>query len=157
MSRSPSKSPPSIYGHRPQHRRRNHRSCHRGEESETIMFGMEPYEIATLLNERSAMLESTKKGFSPLIEQENQARQCGSEAPVSKMGIEENPIDRDVLDILPNSRLKQVIETQKPVQDRDVRINGLELVFNEVPIHLKRETSSERLRHSATNRSEALS
>lgn len=29
----------------------------------TIMFGMEPYEIATLLNERSAMLESTKEGI----------------------------------------------------------------------------------------------
>ena len=54
------------------------------------------------------------------------------------MGIEENPIDRDVTDILPNNRLKQVIDTQKPVLDRDVRINGLELVFNEVPIHLKK-------------------
>lgn len=59
------------------------------------------------------------------------------------MGINENPIDQDVSNLLPNNRLKQVIETKKPVNDRDVRINGLELVFNEVPIHLKKATSSE--------------
>ena len=29
---------------------------------------------------------------------------------------------------------------RKPLQDRDIRINGLELVFNEVPIHLKGQT-----------------
>ena len=28
-----------------------------------IMYGLEPYEIATLLEERSAMLESTKEGI----------------------------------------------------------------------------------------------
>ncbi|MCY7780664.1 malate sensor histidine kinase MalK [Bacillus haynesii] len=105
----------------------------------TIMFGMEPYEIATLLNERSAMLESTKEGILA-VDRTGKIKLANAEAKrlFQKMGIEENPIDRDVIDILPNSRLKQVIETQKPVQDRDVRINGLELVFNEVPIHLKK-------------------
>ncbi|MFN2744063.1 MULTISPECIES: malate sensor histidine kinase MalK [unclassified Bacillus (in: firmicutes)] len=105
----------------------------------TIMFGMEPYEIATLLNERSAMLESTKEGILA-VDQNGKIKLANAEAKrlFKKMGIDENPIDRDVSELLPNTRLKQVINTQQPVNDRDVRINGLELVFNEVPIHLKK-------------------
>ncbi|EME72958.1 malate sensor histidine kinase MalK [Bacillus sonorensis] len=105
----------------------------------TIMFGMEPYEIATLLNERSAMLESTKEGILA-VDQKGRIKLANAEAKrlFKKMGINENPIDQDVSNLLPNNRLKQVIETKKPVNDRDVRINGLELVFNEVPIHLKK-------------------
>ncbi|MED1739554.1 malate sensor histidine kinase MalK [Bacillus swezeyi] len=105
----------------------------------TIMFGMEPYEIATLLNERSAMLESTKEGILA-VDRTGRIKLANAEAKrlFKKMGIDENPINRDVGELLPNSRLKQVIETQNPVNDRDVRINGLELVFNEVPIHLKK-------------------
>ncbi|ATH92958.1 histidine kinase [Bacillus glycinifermentans] len=105
----------------------------------TIMFGMEPYEIATLLNERSAMLESTKEGILA-VDQNGRIKLANAEAKrlFKKMGINESPIDQDVSTLLPNSRLKQVIETKKPLNDRDVRINGLELVFNEVPIHLKK-------------------
>lgn len=105
----------------------------------TIMFGMEPYEIATLLNERSAMLESTKEGILA-VDQSGSIKLANAEAKrlFKKMGINESPIDQDVSTLLPNSRLKQVIETKKPLNDRDVRINGLELVFNEVPIHLKK-------------------
>ncbi|MCY7707577.1 Spo0B domain-containing protein, partial [Bacillus safensis] len=47
--------------------------------------------------------------------------------------------EQDVQTLLPSSGLKQVIETRKPLLDRDVRMNGLELVFNEVPITVKGE------------------
>lgn len=106
-----------------------------------IMYGLEPYEIATLLEERSAMLESTKEGILA-VDALGKIKLANAEAKrlFIKMGIPTNPVDQDVNDILPKSRLKQVIDTKKPLQDRDVRINGLELVFNEVPIHLKGQT-----------------
>ncbi|MBT2575614.1 sensor histidine kinase [Bacillus sp. ISL-51] len=106
-----------------------------------IMYGLEPYEIATLLEERSAMLESTKEGILA-VDAHGKIKLANAEAKrlFIKMGIPTNPVDQDVNDILPKSRLKQVIETKKPLQDRDIRINGLELVFNEVPIHLKGQT-----------------
>lgn len=106
-----------------------------------IMYGLEPYEIATLLEERSAMLESTKEGILA-VDARGKIKLANAEAKrlFIKMGIPTNPVDQDVNDILPKSRLKQVIETKKPLQDRDIRINGLELVFNEVPIHLKGQT-----------------
>lgn len=50
-----------------------------------------------------------------------------------------DPREQDVQALLPSSGLKQVIETRKPLLDRDVRMNGLELVFNEVPITVKGE------------------
>ncbi|MER2458368.1 two-component system sensor histidine kinase MaeL [Bacillus subtilis] len=106
-----------------------------------IMYGLEPYEIATLLEERSAMLESTKEGILA-VDEHGKIKLANAEAKrlFVKMDINTNPIDQDVDDILPKSRLKKVIETKKPLQDRDVRINGLELVFNEVPIQLKGQT-----------------
>ncbi|MCY7673330.1 Spo0B domain-containing protein, partial [Bacillus altitudinis] len=55
------------------------------------------------------------------------------------MGIMVDPREQDVQALLPSSGLKQVIETRKPLLDRDVRMNGLELVFNEVPITVKGE------------------
>ncbi|MDM5303060.1 two-component system sensor histidine kinase MaeL [Bacillus subtilis] len=106
-----------------------------------IMYGLEPYEIATLLEERSAMLESTKEGILA-VDEHGKIKLANAEAKrlFVKMGINTNPFDQDVNDILPKSRLKKVIETKKPLQDRDLRINGLELVFNEVPIQLKGQT-----------------
>ncbi|MCY8825244.1 malate sensor histidine kinase MalK [Bacillus atrophaeus] len=106
-----------------------------------IMYGLEPYEIATLLQERSAMLESTKEGILA-VDESGKIKLANAEAKrlFIKMGILVNPIDQDVNAVLPKSRLKQVIETKKPLQDRDIRINGLELVFNEVPIQLKGQT-----------------
>ena len=60
-----------------------------------------------------------------------------------------DPREQDVQALLPSSGLKQVIETRKPLLDRDVRMNGLELVFNEVPITVKGKLS-ERLQPSVT-------
>ncbi|AOZ89506.1 two-component system sensor histidine kinase DcuS [Bacillus xiamenensis] len=105
-----------------------------------IMFGLEPDEIATLLKERSAMLESTKEGILA-VDQHGKIKLANAEAKrlFHNMGIMVDPREQDVQALLPSSGLKQVIETRKPLLDRDVRMNGLELVFNEVPITVKGE------------------
>ncbi|MGE6629891.1 malate sensor histidine kinase MalK [Bacillus sp. NPDC077027] len=105
-----------------------------------IMFGLEPDEIATLLKERSAMLESTKEGILA-VDQHGKIKLANAEAKrlFHNMGIMIEPNEQDVQALLPSSGLKQVIETRKPLLDRDVKMNGLELVFNEVPITVKGE------------------
>lgn len=105
-----------------------------------LMFGMEPDEIATILKQRSAMLESTKEGILA-IDKTGKITLVNAEAKrlFSKMGISKNPLNQELKKLLPNSKLLQVIESKKPQNDRIIRMNGLELVFNEVPIQLKGE------------------
>lgn len=106
-----------------------------------LMFGLEPNEIATVLKQRSAMLESTKEGILA-IDKTGKITLVNAEAKrlFSKMGISRNPLNQELKKLLPNSKLLQVIESKKPQNDRIIRANGLELVFNEVPIQLKGET-----------------
>lgn len=84
-----------------------------------IMYGLEPYEIATLLEERSAMLESTKEGILA-VDEHGKIKLANAEAKrlFVKMGINTNPVDQDVNDILPKSRLKRSLRQKTASRQR---------------------------------------
>ncbi|MCM2675392.1 DcuS/MalK family sensor histidine kinase [Alkalicoccobacillus plakortidis] len=107
----------------------------------SLMYNLEPEEIATVLEERSAMLESTKEGIVA-IDNNGRVRLTNAEAKevFRKMGVNENLIGQDVEQVLPGTKLKEVLKSNKPILDRKIRMEGFELLINEVPIRIKHQT-----------------
>ncbi|QXE00705.1 DcuS/MalK family sensor histidine kinase [Terribacillus sp. DMT04] len=107
-----------------------------------IMHGMEPDEIAALLSERIAMLESIKDGMVA-VDTKGKIQMVNKEAKrlLEEMGISGELKGRQVDDVLPVTKLHQVIAWNKPIIGRQVEHNGLALVMNEIPIQLKGNTA----------------
>jgi CitB family two-component system sensor histidine kinase MalK len=103
------------------------------------LYGLEPEEIAKLLGERDAMLESVKEGIIAINDKGEiiVANQAASQL-FHQAGLLENPIGRQVDDYLPASAalLKQVLVTGEPSFNQEQKLNGIEIVVNRVPVIL---------------------
>ncbi len=106
-----------------------------------ILFGMEPSQIATLLEERSAMLHYAREGIVA-IDLNKKITLINSEGTrlFKKIShLEERFIGRDIEDILPHSRMNKVIETGVSELDQEITYNGIVLVVNRVPIYVDKK------------------
>ena len=104
------------------------------------LYGLEPDEIAKLLRERDAMLESVKEGIiavndkAEIIVANQAANQLFREA-----GLMGNPIGKQVNAYLPTSKLQEVLLTGEPTYDQEQKLNGIDIVVNRVPVILNGE------------------
>lgn len=100
-----------------------------------VLFGLEPFEIAGLLEERTAMLESVREGILA-INRDGNIIMANAEASriFRRAGIVEEPIGKAVEEILPRSRLRQVLESEHGEFDQELQLNGLVLVANRIPV-----------------------
>ncbi|PTM59075.1 DcuS/MalK family sensor histidine kinase [Desmospora activa] len=100
-----------------------------------VLFGLEPYEIAGLLEERTAMLESVREGILA-VNRDGNIIMANAEASriFRRAGIVEEPIGKAVEDFLPRSRLRRVLESQHAEYDQELELNGLVLVANRIPV-----------------------
>lgn len=103
----------------------------------SIMFGMEPFEIARLLEERSATLQSTKEGIVT-VDQDSRITLANWEAIrlFRQAGMKEDPIGKNVDEFFPNSRLRNVLETGKAELDAEHDLNGITILVNRVPVRV---------------------
>ncbi len=115
-----------------------------GRKLKRMMFGMEPEEIARLLEERSAMLLSAKEGIMAVDrdlkitlinaearrlmgdEETSSAQQCAAE---SARHIEER--EEDFRSLL---RMDRVLASGEPIYDLEVERGGTALLVNVVPV-----------------------
>ena len=105
-----------------------------------ILFGLEPETIASLLQERSAMLDSVREGVLAVDKDgiitltNEEARHLFYEAGLDANNLIGQPID----DFVDSTVLHQVLETgeSKMVEQE---INGLLLITNQVPVVLDNE------------------
>ncbi|MFS0824296.1 ATP-binding protein [Bacillus sp. 1P02SD] len=96
------------------------------------IMGLEPHEIASLYRERNAILKSVKEGiiaidnngFITLLN--NSARQM--------LGISNESINRPIAEILPNTRMLRVLDTNMVESDDEMIINNRVLIVNRMPI-----------------------
>ncbi|MDR6227302.1 DcuS/MalK family sensor histidine kinase [Desmospora profundinema] len=100
-----------------------------------VLFGLEPHEIAGLLEERTAMLESVREGILA-INREGTVIMANTEAHriIRRAGIVEDPIGMAIEDFLPKSRLRHVLESEHAEYDRELELNGMVLVVNRIPV-----------------------
>ncbi|EGW38424.1 DcuS/MalK family sensor histidine kinase [Desulfosporosinus sp. OT] len=100
-----------------------------------IMFGLEPNEIAKMLEERSAMLESVREGILA-IDKDSHITLANAAALrlFNKAGILGDPVGKRVTDCVPNTRMQLVLETGSAELDQELNLFGITLVTNVIPL-----------------------
>lgn len=103
-----------------------------------IMFGMEPSEIAALLEERNAMLQSIKEGIIA-VNADEQITLINDEAKrlLLQNGEPENLVQTESSKHWPALlHLRQVLETGLAGRDEEIEFNGSTLLTNSVPVRV---------------------
>lgn len=105
-----------------------------------ILFGLEPEEIARLYEERNTTLQTIREGVISI-----DAR--GLITTFNKTALEtlgvagETLTGRSVRDVFPQSDLWKVLQTGQVELDREVEINGQQLIVNRLPIVVDHEVT----------------
>ncbi|BBB90775.1 DcuS/MalK family sensor histidine kinase [Methylomusa anaerophila] len=99
------------------------------------LFGLEPIAIASLLEERSAMLQSVREGIIA-VDKDSRITLVNAEALrlLQQAGITLNPIGKDVEAFVPNTRLRDVLTAGTAELDQEQDMNGITLLTNRVPV-----------------------
>jgi two-component system, CitB family, sensor histidine kinase MalK len=99
------------------------------------MFGLEPFAIAKLLEERSAMLQSVREGILA-VDKNGKITLVNAEAEriFSLAGLDGDLMGKASSEYIPNSRLAEVLETGHVELDQEHDINGVVILTNRMPI-----------------------
>lgn len=99
------------------------------------IFGLEPEEIGRLFRERSAILESIREGVLAI----NQGAEVTLLNPSALRNIGlDNPaeaVGQPVAALLPGAGMEKVLASGERRLDRELMVNGVEMVFNMIPIY----------------------
>lgn len=103
-----------------------------------ILHGLEPAEIATVLEERSAMLGMVKEGILA-VNLEGRVTLVNNEAGriLAKAGIRESVLGKTLAEYLPKFSPPGVMQTGQPEYDDEQDMNGVIVIANHMPIMLK--------------------
>ncbi|RNB53678.1 sensor histidine kinase [Brevibacillus gelatini] len=100
-----------------------------------LTLGLEPEEIAALYVERNAVLESVREGIVAI--DRNSEITMMNKAAIRILELPEEDIQRKhILDVLPDSRMPEVLETGEQQLDRETITSGKEIIVNRLPIKL---------------------
>jgi len=104
-----------------------------------ILFGMEPDEIAKLLEQRSAILDYAREGVLA-VDRSSRITLLNQEGSrlVRNIGII-NPMEKKAEDILPQIPFMSVMKTGDKELDQEYSLNGLDVVANILPIYVNQE------------------
>ncbi|MEH7505888.1 DcuS/MalK family sensor histidine kinase [Neobacillus drentensis] len=105
-----------------------------------ILFGMEPGEIANLLEQRSAVLEYAREGVVA-VDQSARITLLNKEAYrlIKSIGINYDPIKMKIDDVLPQFQFTSLMVTGEKILDKEYSLRGLVIVANIVPIYVNNE------------------
>jgi two-component system, CitB family, sensor histidine kinase MalK len=100
-----------------------------------ILLGLEPFAIAKLLEERSAMLHSVREGIVA-VDQESKITLVNRAALklFNKAGLPDNPIGINIEKYMSTTRLNDLLKTGKAELDEEQNLNGLTILTNRVPV-----------------------
>jgi two-component system CitB family sensor kinase len=102
------------------------------------IFGLEPREIATLLEQREAMLHGIREGV--LAIDGRGVITLANEQARRLLDLPPDAVGRPVVELLPESALPQVLATGQGQQDQlTLAHNGRAIVVNRVPVRLRGE------------------
>ena len=100
-----------------------------------ILLGMEPAEIATLLQQRSALLQSVREGIIA-VDRDLTITLVNEEAVrlFALAGIHGDLVGRRHSEVIPLVGMRAVVETGVPQYDQEGDINGLKILSSRVPV-----------------------
>jgi len=98
------------------------------------IYNLEPEEIAKLIQDRNAILNSVREAIVA-IDSENKITFFNKVAK-NIIGVEGDLKGKDILEIIPNSKLPRVIETGESEFNKEQLINHTVILTNRVPIKI---------------------
>lgn len=100
-----------------------------------VTFGMEPFVIAKMLEERNAILASVREGIFA-IDSDARITVINTEALrlFNKAGINDEAVGKNVEEFVPNTRMQNVLKTGKAELDQEQDLEGVTLLTNRVPV-----------------------
>ena len=98
------------------------------------IFGLEPKEIASLLQERTATLEAIREGIMAV--DSNGTITIINHAAYDTLGIEpdQDIIGKHVRDVFPETKMLEVLKTGKSQLDKVLNLDDKEIIVNRIPI-----------------------
>ena len=104
------------------------------------LFGLEPFAIAQLLEERNSILQSTREGILA-IDADGLVTLVNNEAArlFRQAGVTQEVIGQPVENCIPQTRLHEVLRTRQAEYDQEQDINGVIVLTNRVPLMVKGE------------------
>jgi two-component system, CitB family, sensor histidine kinase MalK len=100
-----------------------------------MLFGLEPYAISKLLEERSTMLQSVHEGIVAVDEEKNITLVNKSALKIfKKAGLSEEPVGLKIPEYMPSTKLDRVLKTGKAERDEEQILNGVSILVNREPI-----------------------
>ncbi len=99
------------------------------------MFGMEPFAIAKMFEERSAMLQTVREGILA-VDKESYITIVNEEAMrlFRQAGVVGDPIGQKVDEYVPNTRMQSVLINGQAEFDQEQDLNGIIILANRIPI-----------------------
>ncbi|MHB0870448.1 MAG: ATP-binding protein [Chloroflexota bacterium] len=98
----------------------------------TSIFGLEPAQIAAVLEERVAILQGIREGVLA-VDKKSRVTLLNKEAE-RLTGVGQEAIGKPVVEALPNSRLPEIVDTGRPEFDQEQVLQGRMILTNRVPI-----------------------
>lgn len=111
-----------------------------GKHIKKQMFGLEPHEIAKMYVERTETFNAMHEGIIAVDKAMNIT--IFNEKAGYILGVEaktENYIGKKIYDILPDTRLPEIVEEGTPVYNQELYINHHSILSNRVPISVNGE------------------
>ena len=100
-----------------------------------ILFGLEPFAIAKIHQERNTMLQSVHEGVLAVDRQGVITLINKSALEIFQYtGLSKNPVGMKISEFLPTSNLERVLETGKAEHDVELTINGVSILVNRAPL-----------------------
>lgn len=102
-----------------------------GNIKKTI-FGLEPYHIASLLEERDAIISSVKEGIIA-VDRECRIILVNNNAK-RLLDNDDIPLNTLISDLFPKSKLPEVIDSKKEILNQEQFLNGRQILVNNIPL-----------------------
>ncbi|MGE7913171.1 ATP-binding protein [Lysinibacillus xylanilyticus] len=105
------------------------------------MFGLEPHEIAKMYVERTETFNAMHEG---IIAIDNKLTiTIFNEKACEILAVHKQPstlIGKKIFDVLPDTRLPEILELDQPIFNRELYINGHSIMSNRIPIQVNGKT-----------------
>jgi len=103
-----------------------------------VMFGLEPEEIAQLFEERNTTLQTIREGIISI--DASGAITTINKTALDTLGLGDADLrGQNIRQVLPQSDMWQLLQSDKAEYDREILINGKSLIVNRVPISVDGE------------------
>ncbi len=108
-----------------------------GRKVKNILFGMEPAEIANLLEQRSAVVEHAREGVIALGK-DSTITLLNQEATrlLASMGVKESLVGVHLAKVLPQLPIDSILDKGNKILDQEYSVGGVVIVTNIVPIYV---------------------